>query len=392
MKEASMAAAPKKDLVDTSIASKVEQIKALPYATSIVSEDVIERNFGYKIIRQQVSSGRNSMIYKCESVRRPDSFCLIKPYKQGKEKIKQTIHEETCQIMRYVTGKSPLIISTYDIFYTNEKIYVMCDWSQKGEVLSCLKAKTVRLTENVVQLWAVDILNAIQFLHNNAICHRNVAPSCLLLTNENRVKIGTMSDACIYCKPDGTVVKQKWTKFSRDVNWNQPPEVAKLKPFDMRRAEIWSIGATVFWFICRLYPIDYRSSQRLTKQLDYRMSFMKRVSRKCQSFVKQMLTFQPGQRPTLQQALEMEWITGTASPAPSQVKPSAHTPGSPEASGVEASRSKMKPSSAGQQQVSQVPAPSPELPITEVTPADNGEAAGPEEVTAAETPAEEPEA
>lgn len=297
---------------DQAVAHKVNEIKSLPYGRFIVSEDVIERNFGYKIIRQQVSHGRNSVIYKCESVKYPNSYCLIKPYKMGKDRIKQSLREETCQILRYVSARCAQIISTYDIYYTNEKIYLMCDWSAKGEVLAAMRTKSIRLTEELVRLWATDILTAIAFLHSNAICHRNVAPNCLLLTAENRVKIGSLSDAVIFCKPDGSVIKQKWPRFSRTLNWNQAPEVAKGKPYDPRQADIWSIGATIFWFTARTWPIDYRSSNRMTKQLDHKISLMRKVSSKCQAFVRRMLTFQPAQRPSIEQAQEMEWITGAA--------------------------------------------------------------------------------
>ena len=315
--------------VEPSIASKVNEIKSLPYAQSIVSEDVIERNFGYKIIRHQVSSGRRSIIYKCESVKRPDAHCIVKSYSLGKDRIRDSLKEETCHIMRYVTGKCAQIISTYDIYYTNDKIYLMSDWSSKGEVLANLKSKAIRLNEEMLRNWTIDILSAVNFLHGNAICHRNIAPSCLLLTIDNRIKIGTLSDAVVYCKPDGTLIKQKWGKFQRVGNWNQPPEVAKGESYDPRRSDIWSIGATIYWFIAKTYPIDYRSRSRLTKQLEHKLSIMRKVTNRCQSFVKRMLTYQPRQRPSISQAMELEWITSEPSPSRSTSKKPA---GAPEAS------------------------------------------------------------
>lgn len=295
--------------VDATIASKVQEIKSQPYAKYVYSEDVIERNFGYKIVRQQISSGRHSVIYKCESLKRQDLYCLVKAYRLGKDKIKSSLHEETVQIMRFVSWKCPQILSTADAFYTNEKIYLMCDWSPKGEVLPNLRSGTLRLNEEMLRNWTLDILNAVNFLHGNAICHRNIAPNCLLLTPEMRIKIGSLSDAVVYCKPDGTLIKQKWSKFSRSANWNQGPEVAKNKLYDPRRSDVWSIGATIYWFITKSYPIDYRKSTKMTKQLEHRMKLMHKVSEKCMNFVKRMLTFQPHDRPTMAQAMQLEWIS-----------------------------------------------------------------------------------
>lgn len=303
--------------VDQNIASKCNEIKCQPYAKSIIAEDVIERNFGFKIIRETVSGGRNSLIYRCESAKYRDVNCILKPYPLGRDKVKLSLKEETVQIMRYVSGKCAQLISIYEIFYTNEKIYLMCDWSSRGEVLTNMKNRSLKLNEEILRNWTIDILEAVQFLHTNAICHRNISPGCLLLTAENRVKIGTISDAVIYCKPDGTLIKQKWPKFSRTTNWNQPPEVAKGKLYDPRRADIWSLGATVFWFITKQHPIDYKSNTRLTKQLEMRLDRMHKVTRRCQAFVKQVLTYQPGKRATLAQAMQLDWITsqeGTKSP------------------------------------------------------------------------------
>lgn len=296
--------------VDSTIASHVAEIKALPYAEYVISEDVINRSFGYKIIRQQISAGRNSVIYRCESTKMPDVYCVVKAYKYGKDKVKMSLREETCQIMRYVSGKISQIISTYDIYYTNEKIYLMCDWTSRGDVLTNMRHKSIRLNEHILHTWAIDLFNAIDFLHSNAICHRNLAPSCLLLTNDSHVKIGSLGDACIYVKPDGTLIKQKWVRFSRVSNWNQPPEVAKGRQYDPRRADIWSAGATLYWFVTRNHPIDYRSNSRMTKQLDLRLSIMRKVSNRCQDFIKKVLAFQPANRPTINQALEMEWLGG----------------------------------------------------------------------------------
>lgn len=342
--------------VDSSIASKSNEIRGLPYAHGIVSEDVIERNYGYKIVRQQVSSGRNSFIYKCETIKHPQCYCIVKAYRLGKEKIRASLKDETCQIMRYVSGKCAQLISTYDIFYTNEKIYLMCDWSPRGEVLANMRNKSIRLNEEMLRNWATDILSAVQFLHNNAICHRNIAPSCLLLTEDLRVKIGTLSDAVVYCKPDGTLLKQKWPKFSRTANWNQPPEVAKSKLYDPRRADIWSVGATLYWFVARTYPIDYRSNTRMTRQLEIKLKLLLKVSTRCQNFIKKLLTYQPSQRPTPAEASELEWVSGVAST-------STKSPGSTKAAS---------------------PAALPEITISGK--ADPGEAAGPEESSAEPEP------
>lgn len=300
--------------IDQVIAHKCNEIKALPYARSIVSEDVIERNFGYKIIRHQVAAGKRSTIFKSESIKHAGSYCLVKPYKMGRDKIKQSLREDTCQIMRFVSGKCAQLISTYDIFYTNEKIYLMCDWSEKGEILSAMRHSSIKLNEEMLRNWTLDILAAIQFLHNNAICHRNVAPSCLLLTSENRCKIGSLSDAAIYCKPDGSLIKFKWTNFSRRNNWNQGPEVATRKPYDGRRADMWSLGATIFWFIVRAYPINYFKGNK-PKQLEDRLSSMRKVTHRCQKFVRALLVMDPAQRPTPAAAMELEWITMSPSGA-----------------------------------------------------------------------------
>lgn len=302
--------------VDATVASKVEEIRSQPYAKYVFSEYVIERNFGYKIVRKQVSSGRNSFIYKCETIQRQDLYCIVKAYNLGKEKIKTSLKEDTVQIMRFVSGKCPQLLSTVDAFYTNEKIYLMCDWTPKGEVMENLRGK-IRLNEEMLRNWTIDILNGVNFLHMNAICHRNIAPNCLLLTQDMRVKISSLSDAVVYCKPDGSLIKQKWAQFSRAGNWNQGPEVAKGKLYDPRRADVWSIGATVFWFITKSYPIDYRkSSSKMTTQLEQRFKLMHKVSERCVDFVKKMLTYQPSRRPTIAQAIQSDWIVTAPSVAP----------------------------------------------------------------------------
>lgn len=222
--------------------------------------------------------------------------------------------------MQYVSGKCAQLVSTMDIFYTNEKIYLMCDWSAKGEVLVNLKAHSIRLNERMLRDWAQDMLSAIDFLHKNAVCHRNISPGALLLTADNRIKIGNLGDAVVYCKPDGGIIKQTWPRFSRSANWNQGPEVAKGRPYDPRKADIWCVGATVYWFITRSHPIDYSSNTKMTKQLEHKLEYMRKVSEKCQAFVKKLLQYQPHSRPFAVQALQLEWLSAGLPASPTPVK------------------------------------------------------------------------
>lgn len=300
--------------IDPAIAAKVKDIKSQSYAKSIVAEDVIERNFGYKIIRQQIFSGKNTIVYKCQKYGHSDTYCLIKTIQNGKDKIKMALREETCQIMRYVSGKCAQIVSTYDIYYTNQKLYIMCDWAAKNDVVTNIYKRNVHLNEHLLRIWTIDIMNAINFLHSNGICHRNIAPSNLLLTHDDHIKLGILNEAVIYTQPDGTLIKQKWPKFSRSNNWNQAPEVAKGKLYDPRRADIWSFGATIFWIATGFHPLNYHSTSKMTKQLERNFGMIRKISQHGIDFIKSVLTYQPPSRPTIAQVMQLDWVAETRTP------------------------------------------------------------------------------
>lgn len=306
--------------IDPSITAFVAQIKAGDYARFANSEDYIERVLGYKIIRKQVAAGRNSLIFKCDKIGFPDLHCIVKPYKGGKDRVRHTLKEETCQIMRFCDSKCASIINFIDICYTAERIYVMVDWSTKGDLVHHLKlrgaAGGIKVDEAQVRIWAIDLLNGVEWLQSHAICHRNIAPSVLVLTNDLHVKLSGLSDAVIYTTPDGKLIKQKWHKFNRLIHWNQPPEVAKRQEYDPRRADIWSMGATLFWMIVRSHPLDYKNKDKLTNQLERSFSYMSKLSEHAQEFVKGLLTYQPPKRLVIKSALQHPWVAADAPPPP----------------------------------------------------------------------------
>jgi protein-serine/threonine kinase len=97
----------------------------------------------------------------------------------------------------------PFIIKLHESFQNDEKVYMLFDYTNGGDLFFHLNDKT-RFSENVSKIYAAQLYLALEYLHRNNIIYRDLKPENILLDKNGNIKL-----------IDFGLSKDNFDKFSR---------------------------------------------------------------------------------------------------------------------------------------------------------------------------------
>lgn len=182
----------------------------------------------------------------------------------------------------------PFIVNLNYAFQTKDKLYMILDYINGGELFFHLK-KEGRFAENRVKLYAAEIASALDHLHNLDIVYRDLKPENILLDAEGHI-----------CITDFGLSKQIETTEGTHTFCGTPeylaPEVLKGQghgtPVDW-----WSLGTLLFEMLTGLPPFYAQNVNVMyTKILSGELRFPSYISDNAKSLLEGLLTRDPEKR------------------------------------------------------------------------------------------------
>ena len=177
----------------------------------------------------------------------------------------------------------------------------------------------IGLSEDTCKILLYDILKGVSALHERGICHKDIKPDNILLCGDNyQSKLIDFGYSEYFFDENNTKIKLE--KYYGTKGYCAP-ELYKLMPFDGEKADIFSLGATLFClltgkiiFDVTKYPNDL---YKLIKKKHIK-KFWKKVKKIidvefAQSFMKlfeKMVCFEPEERLSLNGIRNSEWMQG----------------------------------------------------------------------------------
>ncbi|KAI9821431.1 MAG: hypothetical protein M1826_000667 [Phylliscum demangeonii] len=229
---------------------------------------------------------------------------ILKKNVKGNE---QMVYDELMMLRKM---KHPHIVRLYDWFESRDKYYIVTQLATGGELFDRI-CEWGRFTERDASQTIRQVLEAVDYLHENDVVHRDLKPENLLyLTREvdSTLVLADFGIAKMLGSKDQVLLTMAGS-FGYAA-----PEVM-LKQGHGKPVDLWSLGVITYTLLCGYSPFRSESLPELIEEsnsgkITFHERFWKDVSKDAKDFIVQLLQPRPEARATSKEALRHVWLSG----------------------------------------------------------------------------------
>ena len=236
---------------------------------------------------------------------------------EDEEKHDQSLYDKEIEILNILKPyNNPYIVNLIDSGESKIKRrkrapikakYYILEFASNGSLFDFIYYKQSGLGELYSKILFSKIMEGIKFCHSLDICHRDLKLENILLDNKFCPKI---CDFAFACKN-----KSNLTQFLGTRSY-EPPEIYAQKPYDGKKADIFSLGATIIILVTGLFGFGKATVDDIyykkIKERDYEnyWEIIKRttLSQEFKDLYLKMVSYNPNSRPTAEEVLNHPWF------------------------------------------------------------------------------------
>ncbi|KAL9021919.1 MAG: hypothetical protein Q9185_000933 [Variospora sp. 1 TL-2023] len=229
----------------------------------------------------------------------------------------------------------PNIVQYIGHHETGEYFYIIMELVHHGDLQSCLSGGQPRFQEHLCQAVASQICQALRYLHDNNITHRDIKPDNILIAShdpyifklsdfglskvvaDEETFLKSFCGTLLYCAPevyDG-YGRAKARKRLRPLRGSFVAKQSK-EPYTTA-VDTWSLAAVLYHLLCGSPPFTGTALNQgedmlhviMNTSVDYVRLRLGGVSEPAIDFVKRMLVVEPASRPSDSECLDHPWLS-----------------------------------------------------------------------------------
>lgn len=207
----------------------------------------------------------------------------------------------------------PNIVKMYEFLEDEKRIYIVTEICKGGELFDEILNRS-KFDESDAAIVMKQLLSAVNYCHSKKIVHRDLKPENILLEQDKdleKIKIVDFGTSLMY-DPSKKLEEKLGTAYYI------APEVIK-KSYN-EKCDLWSCGVIMYILISGEPPFnDPRAdNEAIMKKVeagkyDLDHGIWKNVSKEAKDLIKKLLTYDPAERISAEQALKHPWISDHAS-------------------------------------------------------------------------------
>ena len=187
----------------------------------------------------------------------------------------------------------PNVLRLYDVWETNDNLYMVLEYAEKGELFNLLVERGPLPEAEAISFFR-QIIIGISYCHALGIVHRDLKPENLLLDHKYNIKIADFGMAALE-------TEDKLLETSCGSPHYAAPEIVSGIPYHGFASDIWSCGVILFALLTGRLPFDeddgnIRNLLLKVQAGQFEMPGTDEISREAQDLLAQILVVDPLQR------------------------------------------------------------------------------------------------
>ena len=203
------------------------------------------------------------------------------------------------KILKSIRHKN--IIQLFDIMESKTNLYFVLEYCKGGELFDYI-VKNKRLKEGEACIFFQQIINGVEYLHNQGIIHRDLKPENLLLDYKNNIKISDFGLSTFYSK-------NNFLQTACGTPFYAPPEMLEGLQYNGESSDIWSCGIILYAMLCGTLPFSESKEEIIVKKIkahDYIIPNY--LSKEAQDILYHILKVNPDERFTIDNIKQHPWF------------------------------------------------------------------------------------
>ena len=186
----------------------------------------------------------------------------------------------------------PNIAPILEILYLDDVIITVMNFYHYGDLYNVMERR--KLNEYEILEIAKKLVDALCYLHERGVAHRDIKPENIVLDSAwNPVLIDfglcTEQKSCLSQTICGTL-------------FFLPPEIINDDEYDAMKADIWSLGITIYVLLTKRYPFSKSNPKVVREEIQHIDMILKSsLGQNMYELLSKMLVVDPSQRKTAQE-------------------------------------------------------------------------------------------
>lgn len=209
------------------------------------------------------------------------------------------------------------VVGFHDWFETDERLYLVMELLNGGDLLHCI-LQDGPFTEQQANRLFRQVCEGVQFLHFRHIVHRDLKPENILLDSKDRdVMVLKIADFGLARKG---MQSRDCKTFCGTPHYFAPEVInthigresgAADKTGYGKQADMWSLGVVLYVMLSGIPPFDDDGlyEQILEGKFEFDVDEWETISPEAKELVRQLMTVNPKDRLTIDQALAHPWLS-----------------------------------------------------------------------------------
>lgn len=193
------------------------------------------------------------------------------------------------------------IVELYSVIQTPTTIFLIMELSQGKELFEYIVKKR-RLDEEEAASFFLQIISAVQYLHNLNISHRDLKPENLLLNGVGGLKLVDFGLS-------NFMTNNQLLSTACGSPCYAAPEMLEGNKYEGNGIDIWSCGIILYAMVCGYLPFEDKNNDLLYKKIkEGKFAVPSFVSESCKDLIKRILVTNPLKRIKLSDILRHSWL------------------------------------------------------------------------------------